>query len=149
MEVKELGHVVLFVKDVERSRRFYGETLGWREVRREGARPNTATFSTGRTHHELYLMQVGDDAQPVQRGRRLGLYHIGVKIGTTDEELRDALAELHEADVEVVGSSDHGFTHSLYILDPDGNEVELYIDVQPEVWREEFADAAPARALAV
>lgn len=149
MEVKELGHVVLFVKDVERSRRFYGETLGWREVRREGARPNTATFSTGRTHHELYLMQVGDDAQPVQRGRRLGLYHIGVKIGTTDEELRDALAELHEADVEVVGSSDHGFTHSLYILDPDGNEIELYIDVQPEVWREEFADAAPARALAV
>lgn len=149
MEVKELGHVVLFVKDVERSRRFYGETLGWREVRRDGARPNTATFSTGRTHHELYLMQVGEDAQPVQRGRRLGLYHIGVKIGTTDEELRDALAELHEADVEVVGSSDHGFTHSLYILDPDGNEIELYIDVQPEVWREEFADAAPARALAV
>lgn len=149
MEVKELGHVVLFVKDVEQSQRFYGETLGWREVRREGARPNTATFSTGRTHHELYLMQVGDDAQPVQRGRRLGLYHIGVKIGTTDEELRDALAELHEAGVEVVGSSDHGFTHSLYILDPDGNEIELYIDVQPEVWREEFADAAPARALAV
>lgn len=149
MEVKELGHVVLFVKDVERSRRFYGETLGWREVRREGARPNTATFSTGRTHHELYLMQVGDDAQPVQQGRRLGLYHIGVKIGTTDEELRDALAELREAGVEVVGSSDHGFTHSLYILDPDGNEIELYIDVQPEVWREEFADAAPARALAV
>lgn len=149
MEVKELGHVVLFVKDVERSRRFYGETLGWREVRREGARLNTATFSTGRTHHELYLMQVGDDAQPVQRGRRLGLYHIGVKIGTTDEELRDALAELHEAGVEVVGSSDHGFTHSLYILDPDGNEIELYIDVQPEVWREEFADVAPARALAV
>lgn len=149
MEVKELGHVVLFVKDVERSRRFYGETLGWREVRRDGARPNTATFSTGRTHHELYLMQVGDDAQPVQRGRRLGLYHIGVKIGTTDEELRDALAELREAGVEVVGSSDHGFTHSLYILDPDGNEIELYIDVQPEVWREEFADAAPARALAV
>lgn len=149
MEVKELGHVVLFVKDVERSRRFYGETLGWREVRRDGARPNTATFSTGRTHHELYLMQVGEDAQPVQRGRRLGLYHIGVKIGTTDEELRDALAELHEAGVEVVGSSDHGFTHSLYILDPDGNEIELYIDVQPEVWREEFADAAPAQALAV
>ena len=149
MEVKELGHIVLFVKDVERSRRFYGETLGWREVRREGARPNTATFSTGRTHHELYLMQVGEDAQPVQRGRRLGLYHVGVKIGTTDEELRDALAELREAGVEVVGSSDHGFTHSLYVLDPDGNEIELYIDVQPEVWREEFADAAPAQALAV
>ena len=149
MEVKELGHVVLFVKDVERSRRFYGELLGWREVRREGARPNTAMFSTGRTHHELYLMQVGEDAQPVQQGRRLGLYHIGVKIGTTDEELRDALAELQAAGAQVVGSNDHGFTHSLYILDPDGNEVELYIDVQPETWREEFAEPASAQAVAV
>ena len=29
----------------------------------------------------------------------------------------------------IVGASDHTVTHSLYILDPDGNEVELYIDV--------------------
>ncbi len=144
MEVKELGHVVLFVRDVEQSRRFYTDILGWREVRREGQRPNTATYSTGRTHHELYLMQVGEDAQPIPQGRRLGLYHIGVKIGTTDEELQAALAELQEAGVRVVGSSDHGFTHSLYILDPDGNEIELYIDVQPEVWREEFAATARA-----
>ena len=47
MEVKELGHVVLFVSDVERSRHFYTDILGWRELRREGARPGTATYSTG------------------------------------------------------------------------------------------------------
>ena len=150
MEVKELGHVVLFVSDVERSRHFYTDILGWRELRREGARPGTATYSTGRTHHELYLMQVSEDAQPIPQGPRLGLYHIGVKIGTTDEELQAALAELREAGVRVVGSSDHGHTHSLYILDPDGNEVELYIDVQPETWREDFAAvAAPAKPLAL
>ncbi|MYK35990.1 MAG: VOC family protein, partial [Chloroflexi bacterium] len=91
MEVKELGHVVLFVADVERSRHFYTDVLGFSEIRREGQRPNTAMYSTGRTHHELYLMQVGEDAQPVQQGKRLGLYHIGIKIGTTDEELQDAL----------------------------------------------------------
>ena len=45
----------------------------------------------------------------------------------------------------VVGSNDHGNTHSLYILDPDGNEIELYIDVQPETWREEFAREVPLR----
>jgi catechol-2,3-dioxygenase len=33
--------------------------------------------------------------------------------------------------------SDHGVTHSLYISDPDGNEIELYIDVLPAVWREQ------------
>ena len=32
----------------------------------------------------------------------------------------------------IVGASDHTVTHSLYIQDPDGNELELYIDVQPE-----------------
>ncbi len=146
MEVKELGHVVLFVRDVEESRRFYSDVLGWREVRREGQRARTVTYSTGRTHHELYLMEVGEGAQPVPEGRRLGLYHIGVKIGTTDEELEAALGELQAAGARVVGSSDHGFTHSLYVLDPDGNEVELYIDVQPETWREELGRAGLASA---
>jgi catechol 2,3-dioxygenase len=35
----------------------------------------------------------------------------------------------------VLGASDHTVTHSLYIADPDGNEIELYIDVQPAVWK--------------
>ena len=32
MEVKELGHIVLYVRDVERSARFYREVLGWRQI---------------------------------------------------------------------------------------------------------------------
>ena len=72
MEVKELGHVVLFVADVERSRHFYTDVLGFRELNREGRRPNTATYSTGRTHHELYLMQVGEDAQTHPGGEAPG-----------------------------------------------------------------------------
>ncbi|HUQ62699.1 MAG TPA: VOC family protein, partial [Acidimicrobiales bacterium] len=51
--------------------------------------------------------------------------------------LREALERITEAGVEVVGASDHTVTHSLYILDPDGNEVELYIDVQPEIWHDD------------
>ena len=47
MEGKELGHVVLFVADAERSRHFYTDVLGFRELRREGQRPNTAMYSTG------------------------------------------------------------------------------------------------------
>ena len=30
--VKELGHVVLYVRDIERSVRFYRDVLGWREI---------------------------------------------------------------------------------------------------------------------
>ena len=148
MEIKELGHVVLFVSDVERSRRFYGDILGWSEVIREEPRAGRAMFTSGRTHHELLLIEVGSEAEPIPQGRRLGMYHIGLKVGTTDDELRAALDDLKESGVRVVGSSDHGVTHSLYILDPDSNEIELYIDVQPEVWRgNPSAVAAPTRPL--
>ncbi|MDQ3947229.1 MAG: VOC family protein [Actinomycetota bacterium] len=146
MEVKELGHIVLYVSDLEASRKFYGGVLGWREIATFGSQG--AVYSSGRTHHELLLLEVGPGANPIPRGRRVGMYHFGLKIGTTDDELRAALAELEAAGVPVVGTSDHGVTHSAYILDPDGNEIELYIDVQPEAWRDDpTAIVAPIKPL--
>ena len=135
MEVKELGHLVLYVRDVQRSAAFYGEVLGW-----EPAFPVTlgvpaAAFSSGRTHHELLLIEVGEDAAPQPRGRHLGLYHFGLKVGDSDDELRAVVTRLQEHGVTIVGSSDHTVTHSLYIADPDGNEIELYIDVPGVDWK--------------
>jgi catechol-2,3-dioxygenase len=149
MQVKELGHLVLYVRDLERSRRFYGQVLGWKAIPApEPMGRQVALFSSGRTHHELLLIEVGADAPPPPKGRRAGLYHFGLKVGETDEELRDALEAVQAAGVKMIGASDHGVTHSLYIEDPDGNEIELYIDVQPEVWREHpEAVLAPVRPL--
>jgi catechol-2,3-dioxygenase len=137
MEVKELGHLVLYVRNLERSARFYREVLGWRQVLPGAGEPQTfpaAAFSSGRTHHELLLIEVGEDAQAQPKGRHVGLYHFGLKVGDTDDELRDALERLHQAGVTVVGATDHTVTHSLYLLDPDGNEIELYIDVAGVDW---------------
>ena len=140
MRIKELGHVVLYVRDLERSRRFYGELLGWAEITPEdGVGFPAAAFSSGRTHHELLLIEVGPAATPIPEGRRVGLYHFGLKIGESDSELREARDELLAAGTRIVGATDHGITHSLYIADPDGNEIELYIDVQPERWRDDPA----------
>lgn len=149
MEVKSLGHLVLYVSDLDRSRRFYADVLGWREVR--GDMPVSfpaAAFSSGRTHHELLLIEVGADAAPIPPGRRIGMYHFGLKVGESDEELREARQRLTEAGVPVLGATDHTVTHSLYIKDPDGNEIELYIDVQPETWRDDPAAVfAPIKPL--
>ena len=45
--------------------------------------------------------------------------------------------------LSVLGQADHGVIHSLYSEDPDGNEVELYIDGQLPVL--ERASGGPAR----
>ncbi len=89
MKVTELGHVVLYVRDAVRSARFYRDVLGWTQVT-SGPMASfpVAAFSSGRTHHELLLIEVGADAAPVPPGRRLGLYHFGLKIGETDDDLR-------------------------------------------------------------
>ena len=149
MAIKELGHIVLYVRDVERSRRFYGDVLGWREIKQDSAYP-VAAFSSGRTHHELLLIEVGSQAAAIPAGRRVGLYHFGLKVGESDDELRAVRDSLVANDVKMVGASDHGVTHSLYIEDPDGNEIELYIDVQPAIWKEHpEAVFAPIKALSL
>jgi len=146
VKIQELGHAVLYVRDLECSRHFYRDVLGFPEI--GDAMPGAAAFGTGRTHHELLLIEVGADALPIPTGRHVGLYHLGLKIGTTDDELRAALQELQAAGVTVTGASDHAVTHSLYLRDPDGNELELYIDVQPEAWRDDpSAVIAPIRPL--
>lgn len=132
----ELGHVVLYVSDIRRSAAFYGDVLGWRRLPTPATAP-VAAFSGGRTHHELLLIEVGTDATPIPPGRRVGMYHFGVKIGDDDDALRAMVRRLEEFPelVRVVGASDHGVTHSLYVLDPDGNEVELFVDVAGVDWR--------------
>lgn len=149
MTVIELGHLVLYVRDIKISTAFYEDVLGWPVVAHidlGGAR--AVAFSAGRTHHELLLIEVGPDADAPPKGRRLGLYHFGVKVGDTDDDLRRILARLEDHDITIVGASDHTITHSLYIEDPDGNEIELYTDVPGIDWKTNpEAILAPIRPL--
>jgi catechol 2,3-dioxygenase len=153
VEVKELGHIVLYVRDIDRSSSFYRDVLGWRQILPEPGQPSQlpmAMFSSpsGRTHHELLLIEVGPDAAAPPAGKRVGLYHFGLKVGDSDEELREALTRLQESGATVLGASDHTVTHSLYIADPDGNEIELYVDVPGVDWRADpTLIAAPIKPL--
>ncbi len=143
MQIKELGHIVLYVSDLNRSRAFYRDTLGFAQI----ADGNSiALFSGGRTHHEMLLIEVGGTA-PQKHGPEPGLYHIGFKIGDGPEAARRAYQELVAADVRIIGTTDHGVTHTIYIQDPDGNELELYADVS-DAWKENpQAIMTPARHL--
>lgn len=122
----ELGHVVLYVRELKRSLAFYRDVVGLNLIG-EIFGGRAAMLSGGRTHHELLLIEVGDAPGPLT-GRRIGLYHVGWKIGESLAALRAMKTKLEQQGVAIDGISDHTVSQSLYVRDPDGNELELYVD---------------------
>ena len=129
MKIKELGHIVLYVTDIKKLSKFYREILGFKQI---AENESITIFSAGRTHHELLLIEIGGKQK--KKTLEPGLYHFGLKIGDRPEDLKSALEELIKNKVQIVGTGDHTITKSIYIKDPDGNEIELYIDVTDE-WK--------------
>lgn len=129
----ELGHIVLYVRHLARSLAFYRDVVGLELVGTvfEG---QAAVLSGGRSHHELLLIERGDAPGPLS-GLRLGLYHVGWKVGDSLDALRAVKARLDAQDIEIEGLSDHTVSQSLYLRDPDGNEVELFVDNPAVDWR--------------
>lgn len=139
MQIKALGHAVLRVRNLARSVAFYRDLLGMREVARY--RGKMVFFSLGANHHDLALLEIGEraaDADP----HAVGLYHLAFKVGDSLDALRAVKAELEEAGVTLLGMSDHKVSQSIYIEDPDGIELELYVDADPSVWRDDPAALA-------
>jgi catechol 2,3-dioxygenase len=128
-----LGHVVLYVRELERSVDFYTRVVGLGLVGRI-FRDQAAVLSGGSTHHELLLIEVGDAPGPLT-GRRLGLYHTGWKVGDDLAALRAARDRILAEGAELDGAADHTISQSLYLRDPDGNEVELYVDDPAVDWK--------------
>lgn len=129
----ELGHVVLYVRELERSIAFYRDAVGLTLVG-EIFDGQAAMLSGGRTHHELLLIRVGNAPGPLH-GRRIGLYHIGWKIGESLAALRECRERLQRLGIPIAGMSDHTVSQSLYLHDPDGNEIELYVDDPGVDWK--------------
>ena len=134
MKAEYLGHIVFYVKDLESSLRFYEKILGWVRIASDTLPFNAGALTSGRTHHELLLIEVGDaPKRPI--GKRIGFYHAAFKIGDTITELKSAYKDLMKYGVDILGTSDHTISKSIYLLDPDGNEIELYIDDPQHDWK--------------
>ena len=129
----ELGHVVYYVRDLEASLRFYHEAVGL-QVSGKIFNGRAALLTGGRTHHELLLIEVGEAEGPMQ-GKRIGLYHVGWKVGDSMADLKAVYQKLNDLGYPLEGLSDHTISHSLYLQDPDGNEVELYVDNPDVDWQ--------------
>ena len=144
MKIRSLGHVVVRVTDCERAERFYGGLLGLpvcARLNQDGFR--MAFFSLG-DHHDFAVMEVSGEGSN-RSETAVGLHHVAFNIGTTIDELREAKAKLDAAGI-ATHPIDHEVTKSLYFEDPDGNGVEVYVDVS-DVWRREPQRVAQLKPL--
>lgn len=128
-----LGHIVLYVRDLQVSTDFYQQVVGL-EVTGKVFNDHATVLTGGTTHHELLLIEVGAAPGPLQ-GRRLGLYHTGWCVGDSLDHLREAKNRAEAFGCPVDGMSDHTISFSLYVRDPDNNEIELYVDNPDIDWR--------------
>jgi len=123
MRVIELGHVSLFVRDLDSSVGFYRDVLGLRETGR-GKDGRIVFLSAGAHHHDVSLEVARVEAKPRPAGAP-GLYHVAFCVGSTREDLQAARREAEQAGLVPFGEGG-GATPSFCVKDPDGHTVELY-----------------------
>jgi len=128
MRLKEIGHVLLRVLDLERSKKFYSEVLGFRVLEEDPAHGGTFMALPGQSH-AIDLFQVKDvEAAERQTPGVRGLGHIAFRV-ESEGALKDAYAALREHGVEITRTIDHVCQKSVYFNDPDGNTLEIYYEL--------------------
>ena len=127
----DIGHVHLKVADLDRALAFYSDVLGFELTSRLGQQ--AAFLSAGGYHHHIGLntWESRNGAPPAPG--TTGLYHVAIRYPDRGA-LGDALRRLVDARVPIEGASDHGVSEALYLRDPDGNGLELYVDRPREQW---------------
>src|SRR5262245_43340414 len=128
IRLKEIGHVLLRVLDLERSKKFYSEVLGFHVLEEDPAHGGTFMALPGQSH-SIDLFQVKDAASAERQtpGVR-GLGHIAFRVESEDA-LKDAYATLREHGVEITRTIDHVSQKSVYFEDPDGNTLQIYYEL--------------------
>ncbi len=153
MAIQRVGHVVLKMRDLEKAKQFYHGVLGMK-IGKE--LPWGIFFRFNDYHHDIAVFKTAPDAD-LPKKEQVGLVHVAL-VADSVQTVRQMYDRCKEQGVEIVGTTDHKITKSLYIKDPEGNTVEIYAEVPEYNWREEGMggmahpfdiEAVPASAEAV
>jgi catechol 2,3-dioxygenase len=112
---------------------FYTDVLGLNLLHAPGSQAILSATGEGPGLIEL----TEDMNAPLRPPRSTGLYHFAIRYPTR-RDLAHALVRLLRREYPIQGGSDHQVSEAIYLSDPDGNGVELYVD-RPRsqwVWRE-------------
>lgn len=124
----EISHVALTVNDLTGMRDFYANIVGLMPLTGDG---ETATLGAGgRTLLELRA----DRHAPRPPRNAAGLFHTAFLMperGDLGRWLRHAA----ETGQQLSGASDHAVSEAVYLSDPEGNGIEIYIDRPESSWQ--------------
>jgi catechol-2,3-dioxygenase len=132
MGVKKLGHVVLKVRDLERSEAFYTGVVGLAVTGRLPGRMVFFAVPGNQDSHDLALWKVGADA-PAPQPKQVGLFHVAWQV-ERPEDLEALYRALQAKGVPVRGTMDHGANLSVYFEDPDGHLLEFTYEKPRASW---------------
>jgi len=131
----QLGHLVLNVRSLKISERFYRRVLGMKKRRQGTVNGSRMVFLTfGSKDHDVALLEVGDPARS-PAGACPGLRHVGFRIGDRIGQLRKFHKHLGRVGVTPLRTAEHRVSQSIYLRDPDGIEIEIYVDSKTPVWQ--------------
>lgn len=130
MQLGKIGHVLVAVHDLARSRDFYTRVLGFK-ILEEDPDHGGLFLTIGEGTHVIDLVALPASPPPslprsfAQIKPSLGFGHVAFPVDSA-ADLRRAYFELMDNDVAVLGAVDHESQESIYFCDPDGNVLEIY-----------------------
>ena len=121
MHLEGIDHIALFVRDVERSAKWYMDVLGF-EPRFEGMWNGIPMFiGKGTTAIALFPTRGGDSTAAPDR-RPIRMLHFAMRADRNN--FLTAQHELKQRGIDFE-FQDHEISHSIYFSDPDGHELEI------------------------
>jgi catechol 2,3-dioxygenase len=125
----DVGHVNLRVTDLERATAFYRDVLGLHVTQRDA---ESVFLAAGDYHHHVALNVWGPAATAAPLGAA-GLHHFALRL-PDQAALAAVVVRSLQAGHRLQGATDHGVNIAVYLLDPDGNGVELMVDRPHAEW---------------
>ncbi len=143
-----VNHLVLNVRDIEESHRFWTELLGFhhvgtsRFVRPDGGPPTRfySGLKDGQLHHHDLALCEEAGLERVDERRPQALDHVAVEY-PSEAAWRDRIRWLAERGVVLERLIERGATHSIHLTDPNGIAVELVFELPREQWAHDIDGA--------
>ncbi len=118
-KITRVGHLVLKVKDLERSRKFFTEVLGFPQVGDNDRGMIFFSIDVKDNHHMLALREAKPGAAMPDL-EQVGMEHVSFEVATF-AELQEVYRKFKQHDVKLRHTVFHGVAKSIYFYDPDGN----------------------------